>query len=66
MIVDEATHYNKCFFLCCKNNQIEPILAWIKQLLNCHKIKVKNIHLDNAGENQTLETEADKAGYGIT
>ena len=35
-------------------------------MLNCHKIKVKNIHLDNAGENQALEKEADKVGYGIT
>ena len=64
LIVEKVTR--KCFFLHHKNDQIEPILASIKQLLNYHKIKVKNIHLDNAGENQALEKEADKAGYGIT
>ena len=33
---------------------------------NHHKVSVKYIHLDNAGENQALEREADKAGFGIT
>ena len=66
LIVDEATHYKRFFFVHCKNDQIEPILGWIKQLFNQQKIKVKNIHFDNAGENQALEKEADKAGYGTT
>ena len=33
---------------------------------NHHKVSVKYIHLDNAGENQALERQADKAGFGIT
>ena len=47
LIIDEATHYKKCFLLHHKNDQIQLILAWIKQLLNHHKIKAKTICLDS-------------------
>ena len=66
LVVDQATHYKNSFFLHHKNDQIKLIFAWIKLLLNCHKVAVKNIHLDNAGENQALEKGANKAGYGST
>ena len=32
MLVDEATKYKKSFFLEKKNEQVEPIIDWIKAL----------------------------------
>ena len=56
MLVDEATKY-KIFFLKKKNEQVEPIIDWIKALKARHKIQVKIIRCDNAGENKVLERE---------
>ena len=55
MLVNEATKYKMSFFLKKKNEQVEPIIDWIKSLKARHKIKVKIIRCDNAGENKDLE-----------
>ena len=60
MLVDEATKYKKSFFLKKKNEQVKPIIDWIKALNARHEIQVKIIRCDNAGENKVLETESDK------
>ena len=65
MLVDEATKYKKSFFLKKKNEQVEPIIDWIKALKARHKIQVKIIRCDNARENKVLERESDKKGLGI-
>ena len=39
--VDEATRYKKSFFLKKKNDQIEVIIDWLKELKNNYKIKVQ-------------------------
>ena len=65
MLVDEATKYKKSFFLKKKNEQVEPIIDWIKALKARHKIQVKIIRCDNAGENKVLERESDKKELGI-
>ena len=52
MLVDEATKYKKSFFLKKKNEQVEPIIDWIKALKARHKIQVKIIRCDNAGREQ--------------
>ena len=65
MLVDEATNYKKSFFLEKKNEQVEPIVDWIKALKARHKIQVKIIRCDNAGENKVLERESDKNELGI-
>ena len=65
MLVDEATKYKKSFFLNKKNEQVEPIIDWIKALKARHKIQVKIIRCDNAGENKVLEGESDKNELGI-
>ena len=62
--VDEATKYKKSFFLKKKNEQVEPIIDWIKALKARHKIQVKIIRCDNAGENKVLERESDKNELG--
>ena len=49
-----------------KNEQVEPIIDWIKALKARHKIKVKIIRCDNAGENKVLEREPDKKELGIS
>ena len=48
-----------------KNEQVEPIIDWIKALKARHKIQVKIIRCDNAGENKVLERESDKNELGI-
>ena len=47
-MVDEATKYKKSFFLKKKNDQIEVIIDWLKELKNKFKIKVQRIRMDNA------------------
>ena len=67
MLVDEATKYKKSFFLKKKNEQVEPIIDWIKALIARHEIEiqVKIIRCDNAGENKVMERELDKNDLGI-
>ena len=48
-----------------KNEQVEPIIDWIKALKARHEIQVKIIKCDNAGENKVLEIESDKNELGI-
>ena len=65
MLVDEATKYKNSFFLKKKNEQVKPIIDWIKALKARHENQVKIIRCDNAGENKALETESDKNDLGI-
>ena len=65
MLVDEATKYKKSFFSKKKNVQGEPIIDCIRALKARHKIQVKIIRCDNAGENEVLERESDKNELGI-
>ena len=41
LTVDEATRYKKSFFLKKKNDQIEVIVDWLKELKHNYKIKVQ-------------------------
>ena len=45
--------------------KILQIIDWIKALKTRHKIQVKIIRCDNAGENKVLERESDKIDLGI-
>ena len=65
MLVDEATKYKESFFLKKKNEQVESIIDWIKALKARHKIQVKIIRCDNAGQNKVLERKSDKNELGI-
>ena len=65
MLVDEATKYKKSFFLKKKNEQVQPIIDWIKSFEKRQEILVKIIRCDNAGENKVLERESDKNEFGI-
>ena len=65
MLVDEATKYKKSFFMIKKNEQVEPIIDLIKALKARHKIQVKIIRCDSAGENKVLERESDNNEFGI-
>ena len=65
MLVDEATKYKKSLVLKKKNEQVEPIIDWIKALKARHKIQVKIIRCDNAGENKVLERESGKNELGL-
>ena len=60
-----ATKYKKIFFMKKKNEQVEPIIDWIKALKARHEIQVKIIRCDDAGENKVLERESDKHELGI-
>ena len=61
----EATKYKKSFFLKKKNEQVEPIIEWIKALKARHKIQVKIIRCDDSGENKVLERELENNEFGI-
>ena len=65
LIVDEATRYKKSFFLKRKNDQIEVIIHWLKELKNKYKIKEERIRMDNAGENKLLARCCDENEMGI-
>ena len=65
MLVEEAAKYKKSFFLKKKNEQVEPIIDWIKALEARHKTQVNIIKCDNSGENKVLERKSDKNELGI-
>ena len=64
-MVDEATKYKKNCVLKRKNNQVEVIIDWLKELKNKYKIKVQRIRIDNAGENKMLAKNCDPNEMGI-
>ena len=53
------------FFLRKKSDQMVVIPIWIKGLNSKHGIVVKNIRLDNSGENRSLQKECDRQNLGI-
>ena len=60
LIVDEATKYKKSFFLRKKNDQIEVLIDWLKELKNKYETKVQRIRMDNVGENKMLARSCDQ------
>ena len=64
MLVDEATKCKKSFFLKKENEQVEPIIDWIKALNVRHRIQVEMFKCDNAGKNTVLVRESDKNELG--
>ena len=65
LMVDEATKYKKSIFLKKKNNKVEVIIDWLKELKNKYKIEVQRIRMDNAGENNMLVKSCDQNEMGI-
>ena len=63
--VDEFSDYCHSFFLKRKSDQIVMIPIWIKGLKAKYGIDVKNIRLDNSGENRSLQKECEKQNLGI-
>ena len=63
--VDEFSDYSHSFFLRKKSNQTVMIPIWIKGLKIKYGIDVKNIRLDNSGENRSLQKECEKQNLGI-
>ena len=63
--VDEFSDYSHSFFLRQKSDQTVVIPIWIKGLKTKYGIVVKNIRLDNSGENRSLQTECEKKSLGI-
>ena len=48
-----------------KSDQVEDIMKWFLHLKEKFKIKVKNIRLDNSGENKSLQDRCLQEGLGI-
>ena len=63
--VDEFSDYSHSFFLRKKSDQTVMIPIWIKGLKTKYGIVVKNIRLDNSGENRSLQKECEKQNLGI-
>ena len=65
IVVDEFSDYSHRFFLRKKSDQTVVIPIWIKGLNSKHGIVVKNIRLDNSGENRSFQKECDRQNLGI-
>ena len=65
IVVDEFSDYSHSFFLRKKSDQTVVIPIWIKGLKTKYGIVVKNIRLDNSGENRSLQKECEKQSLGI-
>ena len=65
IVVDEFSDYSHSFFLRKKSDQTVVIPIWIKGLKTKYGIVVKNIRLDNSGENRSLQKECEKQNLGI-
>ena len=65
LLVDEATKSKMSFFLKRKNEQVEPIMDWIKALKARHKIQVKIIRCDNAGGIRSWKESQTRMSWGI-
>ena len=65
IIVDEFSDYSHSFFLRKKSYQTVVIPTWIKGLNSKYGIVVKNIRLDNSGENRSLQKECKRQNLGI-
>ena len=63
--VDEFSDFSHSFFLRKKSDQTVVIPIWIKGLKTKYGIVVKNIRLDNSGENRSLQKECEKQNLGI-
>ena len=65
IVVDEFSDCSHSFFLRQKSDQTVVIPLWIKGLKTKYGIVVKNIRLDNSGENRSLQKECEKQNLGI-
>ena len=65
IVVDEFSDYSHSFFLRKKSDQTVVIPIWIKGLKTKYGIVVKNIRLDNSGENMSLQKECERQNLGI-
>ena len=63
--IDEFSDYSHSFFLRKKRYQIVMIPIRIIGLNTKYGIVVKNIRLDNSGENRSLQKECEKQNLGI-
>ena len=63
--VDVFSDYSHSFFLRKTSDQTVIIPIWIKGLKTKYGIGVKNIRLDNSGENRSLQKECEKQNLGI-
>ena len=63
--IDEFSDYSHSFFLRKKRYQTVMIPIWIIGLKTKYGIVVKNIRLDNSGENRSLQKECEKQNLGI-
>ena len=65
IVVDEFSDYSHSFFLRRKSDQMVVIPTWIKGLNSKYGIVVKNIRLDNSGENRSHQKECERQNLGI-
>ena len=65
ILVDEFSDNNHSFFLRKMSDQTVVIPIWIKGLKTKYGIVLKNIRLDNSGENRSLQRECEKQNLGI-
>ncbi len=65
LLVDRPTDFKISWFVKKKSDQIEVVSKYISNLKASNNIQVKNMRLDNSGENKALEQECLRLGLGI-
>ena len=65
LLVDRATYFKMSLFVKKKSDQIEVVSKYVSNLKASNNIQVKNIRLNNSGENKALEQECLRLGLGI-
>ena len=66
LVVNKATNMSWSWFLKHKNDQIEPLINFVKELRKTKKKTATYIHCDNAGENKTIQQGFKQEGFGTT
>ena len=60
LVVDEATDYTHSFLLKKKNDLVETMIIWSKNLFMKYHIRIKKIRLNNSGETRMLQVKTNQ------
>ena len=65
LIVDDFLDYCWPFFLKRKDEVVEKMVSFIKEMKNKHQIEIRRIWMDGAGENVLFKEEVERRSWGI-
>ena len=65
LIVDETTDNPHSIFLEQKSDQVKILIQWIKNTRKKYNVYIREIRLDNSGENRKSQQKCDAENFGI-